>query len=149
MGLAGVAGSTVQSVTRHEMDWEEVPSSQPLACCSPPLPEVRNARGGADSSPRVKHHVGGTPDQVRQLPHLPLHFLRRVKNLSRRDKPHGNGEMQGCILHTSRHKDPVNHESFLSTKEKKICHSLMTKAFNRRETVLYKPSPHRVRAKNT
>jgi len=86
VGLAGAAGSAAQSFTRCGTDSEEVPPSQPLACCPPPLPEVGNPRGGADSSPRVKHHVGGTPDHVRQLPHLPLHILRRVKDLSSRDK---------------------------------------------------------------
>lgn len=46
-------------------------------------PEVRDAGGRADAGPRVEHHVGGPPHQLRQLPHLPLQLLRGVEDLSR------------------------------------------------------------------
>lgn len=59
------------------------------ACCPPSLPEVGDPRGGADPGPSVEHHVGGAPDQIRQLTHLPLHLLRRVKDLGRRETTRG------------------------------------------------------------
>lgn len=59
------------------------------ACCPPSLPEVGDPRGGADPGPGVEHHVGGAPDQIRQLTHLPLHLLRWVKDLSRRETTRG------------------------------------------------------------
>lgn len=44
-------------------------------------PEVGDARGGADASARVEHHMGGLPNQLCQLPHLPLQLLRGVEDL--------------------------------------------------------------------
>lgn len=58
-------------------------------------PEVRDARGGADASARVEHHIGGLPNQLCQLPHLLLQLLRGVEDLLR-ERAKGSDVIKTC-----------------------------------------------------